>query len=160
MQAVTHADEALRREVQVVKPGNIASIRRENLRRLIDKHGGVSALARKLGYPNNSYVSQLAGAGKHSRTIGEKTARMIEEKLGLEQWTLDQAPGERTPFTGTDRALIASVVLAIEEELERHNRSLSPKKRAALVAEVYEHSAAKGEIDRAFLERLVSLVAA
>lgn len=142
-----------------VMADDIAKIRRANLKALVDQHGGVGALARKLGHKGPSYLSQLAGSGKQVRKIGEKTARDIEEKLGLERWSLDKPPGGRIPFAGTDRELIAQVIIAVGEELERARLTLPPQRQARLVAEVYEHSAPLGKIDLDYLKRLISLLA-
>jgi len=138
-------------------PNDIQKIRRENLRRLIDKYGATE-LAKRLGYSSHSYLSQLAGAGKHTRLMGEKTARDIEEKLGLERWALDRPPGSETPFAGTDRALLADVMRAVQHELDGAALKLDPRRQANLVAEVYEKSVPLGRVDQDYLKRLLDLL--
>jgi hypothetical protein len=63
--------------------------RRENLRDLIEKNGGANSLARRLSHANASYLSQMAGPNP-TRKITERTAREIEEKLGLAYGDLDK----------------------------------------------------------------------
>lgn len=70
---------------------NDSLIRRNNLRKLIDKHGTVT-LAGLLGHANASYLSQLAGPHP-SRDITYKAARKIEEKLHLARGCLDVPTG-------------------------------------------------------------------
>lgn len=44
--------------------------------------GGPTALAAHLGHSNGSYLAQLAGPNP-KREVGERTARQVEERLGL-----------------------------------------------------------------------------
>lgn len=60
----------------------IYQVRKENLRRYVDEHGGPSSVAKTLGLSGPSYVSQLSGA-EANRPFSERTARKWEEKLGL-----------------------------------------------------------------------------
>lgn len=70
-----------------------AEIRRENLRRLVDQHGGATAFAAKIERLP-AQVSQWLNAsidyksGK-PRQISDKSARMIESSLGLQTGWLD-----------------------------------------------------------------------
>lgn len=66
----------------------MSDIRLRNLRRLLDQAGGAIHLAPTLGYSNPSYLSQLAGPNP-TRTISERTARTIEQKLGLPEGCMD-----------------------------------------------------------------------
>lgn len=66
----------------------IADIRRENAREVIDRHGGVSKVAKAMGYANASFLVQQAGP-RPSRNVTETTARKIEEALGLPAGQLD-----------------------------------------------------------------------
>ena len=65
----------------------IASTRRANLRRLADEHGA-TALATKLGWQSVSFLTQMIGPNP-CRTVTERTARVIEHRLGLEPGWLD-----------------------------------------------------------------------
>lgn len=58
----------------------VLEIRRLNLRYLAESKYGRATLAEKLGYPDCNYLNQLLTG--HS-VVGEKTARKIEERLGL-----------------------------------------------------------------------------
>jgi transcriptional regulator with XRE-family HTH domain len=61
-------------------------IRRENLRRLIEKLGGAVQLAEEIG-KSPSFVSHLKTG---HRSIGEKVARQIEQKLNQPLYSLDR----------------------------------------------------------------------
>lgn len=136
---------------------DIQRIRREALRRLVEKHGGPTTLGRMLGFKGPSYVSQMVTG---LRPITEKTARKIEEALELKQWALDQPDGKAVPFAGSaTRELLAQVIMAVERELEGFRGTLTSERRAKLVAEIYEHSAARGAVDRDYISRLVQLLA-
>ncbi|QXV72215.1 hypothetical protein Acf1_00018 [Acidovorax phage ACF1] len=69
---------------------DIAEIRRQNLRALIEKHGG-SKLAKMLGYASPSFLSQQAGPNP-TREVTERSARAFEKKLGLPPGHLDRLP--------------------------------------------------------------------
>lgn len=60
--------------------------RRDTLRLIVEKRGGVSKVSKMLGYTNPSFMSQMIGPNP-TREITEKTARKFEEKLGLEHGT-------------------------------------------------------------------------
>lgn len=66
----------------------IGETRRKNLRAIIEKQGGVSKLARAMGYSNPSFLSQMAGP-KPTREITEKSARKLETAMGLPTGALD-----------------------------------------------------------------------
>jgi len=134
---------------------DIAKVRRESLKRLIDQYNGPTALAKRLGNVGASYLSQLA-SGKKPFT--EKTARKIEKGLGLPQWALDADVGAPLPFSGTDHSLIAAVVRAVGESLEKAKIQPGSTKFAELVAMVYEKAAQAGHIDLAYVQRLIQLL--
>lgn len=134
---------------------DIAKVRREALKRLIAEEHGPTALAKRLGNVGASYLSQLA-SGKKPFT--EKTARKIEKGLGLPQWTLDTENGAALPFAGTDHSLIAAVVRAVGEALEKAKIQPGSTKFAELVAMVYEKAAQAGHVDLAYIQRLIQLL--
>lgn len=76
-------------------------LRRDNLRALAEKHGGGKWLAEKLGR-GPSQISQLIGRRSHdyvkSKNIGNKLARDIEQKLGIESGWLDRTHDNQTSF--------------------------------------------------------------
>ncbi|MEY4402304.1 MAG: hypothetical protein RIR91_339 [Verrucomicrobiota bacterium] len=65
----------------------LADTRRANLRRLADQHGA-TALALKIGYSNVSFLCQMIGPNPR-RPVTERTARLIEDILGLEPGWMD-----------------------------------------------------------------------
>lgn len=95
-------------------PATIETIRRENLRLLVEEHGNSpSKLAQKLGYANGSFIVQMKAdpptpeqieeakrKGKTVRAtkVSEETARKIEDSLGLPDGWMDvpHRPGERS----------------------------------------------------------------
>jgi len=61
----------------------------ENLRRVVEMtEGGAGAVAEAMGYRHQSFISQMAGANP-IRRISEKTARAIEEAMGLTSGWMD-----------------------------------------------------------------------
>lgn len=79
-----------------------SDVRRENLRRLIARSGGASALAQRLGYAGPSFLAQLAGPNP-TREVTERTARTFESKLGLPDRALDAVPADPTPAPALPR---------------------------------------------------------
>lgn len=69
----------------------IADIRRQNLRNLIDNHGGPSAVA-KLADINLSFLVQMTGPTP-IRPVSEKTARKCELAMGLPAGVMDTPHG-------------------------------------------------------------------
>lgn len=66
---------------------HLTATRRANLRRLAGAHGS-GVLAQRLGYTTGSYISQMIGPNP-VRPVTERTARVIEQVLGLEPGWLD-----------------------------------------------------------------------
>ena len=91
---------------------DLYSIRRENLRALITKHGN-GEIAAAAGYPTPSYLSQMVGT-KSNRGVTEKTARRIEEALRLPVHWLDQ---ERDAFGKPVGKTIIPTSLVVESTL-------------------------------------------
>lgn len=143
--------------------------RRANLRKLIDEWNGPLPLARKLGYANASFVVQMAGPNP-SREVSEKTARMIEDKLGLDALWLDQPvtpagnitvkrkrPREKAVEHSIDAGVISDVIRLVGQTAIDMGISLPPEKLAGVVAIVYDDIQASGELRPAFVQRLVRL---
>lgn len=133
----------------------LTQVRRDNLRALIEREGGPSSLAKKLGHSGPSYLSQLVN-GK--APITEKVVRKIEQQLALREFTLDAAPGEGVPFAGTDHALLAASIRAVGEELERVKKEPGAKKFSELVAITYEHAVKTGSVDPRYVQSLIRLL--
>lgn len=89
----------------------IAELRRENLRALIEKHGGVSRLAEKLGYASPSFLVQQAGPNP-TREVTEKSVRKFERALGLPEGYLDRPPEaqEQAPTGPASPEVIGDVI--------------------------------------------------
>jgi hypothetical protein len=68
-------------------------IRHDNLKRIAESRG---LSAKDLATTVGGHVSYWYGLLDGSRPFGEKTARRIEEKLGLKRYELDEAP-EHSP---------------------------------------------------------------
>lgn len=66
---------------------SLAAVRRENLRRLADQHGA-TVIAKTLGYASVAFLSQMIGPNP-TRTVTERTARTVEQAMGLEPGVLD-----------------------------------------------------------------------
>lgn len=67
----------------------VKEIRRNNLRRLLDQHGGPAQFARRMEKNDRgSTYSQIAGDNP-TRNVGHNMAREIERKLGLEEGWMD-----------------------------------------------------------------------
>lgn len=82
---------------------DIQAVRRANLILLIDESGGQRALAAKGEDINSTYLSQLV---RGKRPIGERAARSLEQKLGLEQnWFEIDRRDESTVMDAANTAL-------------------------------------------------------
>jgi hypothetical protein len=64
--------------------------RLDNLRALVERAGGAAAFARTYPGVDPTYISQLLN--KH-RNFGERAARTMETKIGLDRGALDSTPG-------------------------------------------------------------------
>lgn len=71
----------------IISMDTTTNIRRENLRALVKKEGGVTCLAKKLS-KSKSHVSQLSSY-RANRGIGTRLAREIESKLSLKTGWMD-----------------------------------------------------------------------
>lgn len=65
----------------------LAETRRANLRKLADQHGSTN-LAQRLGYSSVSFLCQMIGPNPR-RPVTEKTARAVEDELGLQPGWMD-----------------------------------------------------------------------
>lgn len=128
--------------------------RRDALRQLSVERGGPTRLARDLGYTNGTYLSQLIGQNP-SRTVGERLARSIEEKLELAEGFLDGTPAE-PPGLNDDKleASLRAVSIAAAELGQR----LTAPQQAKLVALVYSQALGSTMPDGAYIKRLMKLL--
>lgn len=123
--------------------------RRDTLRLIVEKRGGVSKVSKMLGYTNPSFMSQMIGPNP-TREITEKTARKFEEKLGLEHGTLDGEAAAPAPAAPSDdaTALVASVIRMVGMTLEAEGVAADPDKFADVVALAYLDSVDHGGTPR------------
>lgn len=148
---------------------NMLDHRRANLRKLIEQWGGPLPLARKLGYKNASFIVQMAGPHP-SREVSEKTARMIEAKLGLPALWLDQPPApngnkllKKSKSSQTalephvDAGVISEIIRLVGQTAVDMGINLSPEKMAGVVSIVYDDMQVSGGMRPAFVQQLVQL---
>lgn len=134
--------------------GDTNKRRVQNLRTLAARYEKQADLATAIGW-TDSYLSQLIGPNP-SRAVSERTARMIERKIGLPDRVLGEEP--RTPAAGSGEMLDA-VMLAIDTALRAGNVKLPEQKYRALVTHVYKAALRRGDahVDREELESLLRL---
>lgn len=134
--------------------------RRASLRLLVEQWGGPLPLSKKLGYSNASFVSQMSGPHP-TREVTEKTARKIEELLGLPVGWMDTEHREKPSVvapTPIDVSLVARIVRVVAQTAEDGGVALTPDKMGDVVALVYGDAERRGgDIDNAFLNRVLRL---
>lgn len=96
----------------------IKDIRMRNLNLLADQHGR-TAIAEKLGYPDNNYINQLCGG--HTN-LGSRTARKVESAFGLPTGWMDYPQWEG----------------GVKEALGRNEAQLLPEEVVELIALIEE----------------------
>lgn len=152
----------------------ISDYRRENFRRFTEQNGGPTAVAKRLGYTNASYVVQMIGPNP-LRTVTERTARRVEAEYGLPAGELDKPvapiPLAKAPEPATtppEPASVASgnltnlqvgqLVLLVGKICENEGANLSTGKFADLVAltlsDAAEHN---GQVREDLVKTLVHL---
>jgi len=142
----------------------ISESRRVNIRALVDERGGITKLSRLLGYKNPSFLSQMLSNGGATREVTERTARRIEEALGLPAGHLDREPeaplrapvpdqqsavpvrsAQSAPTTSDETVrLVADVIRAVGAACDESGVNLAPGKFAEVVALVYGDSVERG----------------
>ncbi len=138
---------------------DVFDIRLANLKSLIVQWGGPTSLAKKLELSGPSFLSQMVGG---IRPLTEKTARKVEQKLGLAPGWMDQdhdTPGNTLRAAAIDDSLITKTVSLVGAKLQESNLQLRPDKFAELVSLAYgEACRSGGTLDENFVERLVQLM--
>lgn len=132
----------------------VHAIRLQNLRLLIRQWETATSLARKLGHANASFVVQLAGPNPR-RTISEKVARQIEDKLKLPTGWMDQAHADSQ--VQIDDAFLRECVRMVASCIRDAGLTLDPEVVATLTSLAYEHAKAAGEVDKRFVQTLLQL---
>jgi hypothetical protein len=139
----------------------ISEIRRANIRLLVEQRGGLTKLSRILGYKNPSFLSQMLSETGATREVTERTARKIEEALGLPADQIDQppedpihrtlaalpvkAPVEPPQAQSADGATLAeNAIRAVGAACEAEGVQMSTSRFAELVALVYSDAIERG----------------
>ena len=86
----------------------LVEIRRENGRAAIERAGGASKVAKKMGYSNPSFLVQQFWPNP-TRSPSEGTMRKMEAAIGLEEGSLDTDPAAASN-SSVITELIATVV--------------------------------------------------
>lgn len=137
---------------------DIFSNRRANLRDLIDQWHGPLALSKKLGYSNASFVVQMAGPNPN-REVTEKTARKIEQTLGLPPGWMDEPAGRKGLAGKVDTSLVAVAIRAVMQTAEEEGVKLSPTKLGDIVALVYADAESNNEVIRAdYIRNIIKII--
>lgn len=115
---------------------DIYEIRKANLRVLMEDAGGPNNLAKRLSLSNPSFLSHLAGP-RPSRNITEKTARKIEQTMGLSENWLDSPVGSRITYKSNKPKLnlVAEVPPAIVVKEDPAIYHVVDKQQAATTAQ-------------------------
>lgn len=134
---------------------DIKEVRRQQLRKLVNEHEGMNALARKLGLTKGAYVSQLL-TDPPTRDLSEKTARKWEKILRLPDGWFDRAaPSVAANGSALNSELLAEVLTSVSEEMRIAKVSLPPAQLADFVAMQYADALPTGRVDRARIQKLV-----
>lgn len=143
---------------------DLRQIRRENLRHLIKIRGGANALAKALGYANASFLSQMAGPNP-MREVTEKTARQIEESLGIAPGVLDTVdPDISYPMSVASMPPewmdLSQAIQASFGELDAERlRQLSREKFLTVCQMIFDEHQREGVVSADFAKRIALLLA-
>lgn len=149
---------------------DINEIRIANVRKLIEARGGHRAFAEFVGIPS-SYLSQMVGDARdpdnplrRRNVVSERKARQIEEKCGLDKYSLDQpleededARVEVAPAKAVDETLISRAIRATMEVIEAEGVQLKPTKIGDIADIVYAEAQLTGTIRNDFIKKLLKL---
>lgn len=159
---------ATHRPVQDADPAtdlSVADIRKINLRTLVAKFDGPSALAKKLGYSNGSYISQMIGP-RPIRPLNEKTCRKMELKLGYPAMWMDRDHGRKARVVREEPGvykvgaaeLDSELLRAVAQAIEDAGIPYAAGKFGDVVTMLYEDASSKGgKIDAAYLVKVLRL---
>lgn len=139
--------------------GDVFERRRTNLRHLIEQWGGPLHLSQKIGYRNASFLVQMAGPNPN-REVTERTARRVEEALGLPPRWMDSELGSMpNGHPAVDSRLVGRAAQVVAQTAEEGGLKLSPSLPGDLVALVYADAEAHGGSIRAdFVDNLLKLI--
>lgn len=136
----------------------LVEIRRENGRAAIERAGGASKVAKKMGYSNPSFLVQQFGPNP-TRSPSEGTMRKMEAAIGLEEGSLDTDPAAASN-SSVSTELIATVIRSVGTAMaNEHIGALAPDKHAELIvlalADTLEHGGQPREDHERALVRLL-----
>ena len=131
-------------------------VRRQNLRRLVNEHEGMTHLAKRLGLGRGAYISQLLTTPP-VRKISEKTARKWERMLRLPEGWLDShtAEGVVAPLNAQ---LLAAVISEVHQALRVAKVTLPDPQVADLIVLQYKDALPVGRIDPERIRGIVALL--
>lgn len=133
----------------------IFETRLQNLRLLIKQWETATSLARELGHSNSSFLGQLAGPSP-SRTISEKVARGIEQKLKLPERWMDEPHSDVNAKEASDDFLL-NCVRVVSTCIRDARLTLDADQEARITTLAYECAKARGSIDKRFVQSLIEL---
>lgn len=116
----------------------IEQIRRENLDRLVNEHGGQAELARTVRKDKNQINQWLGRAG--SRNLSAGSARQIEERLHLPKGWMDQdrdAIDLASQATTLDPEKLQASIEFVEKQFDLWGLDFGAADRSRLIAAVY-----------------------
>lgn len=134
---------------------DVMELRMTNLRSLSAQRGGPTALAKTLKHAGPSYISQMYTG---VRPITEKTARKIEQRLGLPSGWMDQNHGTDTSPAELDSTLLTRVIALVQETLQENRITVSAEKAAEIINWVYRDASKAGAIDENLIRRIVGII--
>lgn len=134
---------------------SVFDIRLHNLRLLIRQWETATSLSRELGHSNSSFLGQLAGPTP-IRTISEKVARGIEQKLKLPERWLDEPHSDVEAREAPDEFLLECVQM-VATCIRDARLTLDPDVIARITTLAYDCAKAKGSIDKRFVQSLLEL---
>ena len=134
----------------------LAIARRENMRKLIQHWGGPSVLAKKMGHVNASFLVQMAGPNP-TRNVSERTARTVEQALGLEAGWVDRQHSAPSSPLHIDAGSISGAIQRVQSFSEQSGVKLSTAKFGDVVAILYESATSSRNIDDDLLRKIISL---
>ena len=114
---------------------DINDIRLGRLSALVERYGSQKAFAESGNDISRKYISLLL-TGRSS--FGEKAARNLESKLGLEPYYFDQTSDVPAYRLNVDE--LTRVITEIESALKLTKAEITPKDKAILIAENYASS--------------------
>ncbi|MEO6277198.1 hypothetical protein [Roseateles sp.] len=120
---------------------DISAVRRDNVRALVKANGGNTAVAKRLGHQNGSFLSQQIGPNP-IRDVTEKTARAIEEEFNLAAGSLDRPP--ESASAGLSLELVSAAIKLIGQVFEHESVNVQPAKFSEVVVMVLADSLEHG----------------